>query len=171
MPRLWLVSPNLCLAPCADRTDLTTDRKSEQFRRLIHALFRPAETGPIDLIEERLANWLYDPDPQPFEEATEVWSTVIIQRLKELFHRHGAQETYLPTLIPETKLLSVYPAENPVRLLDADGNLVQLVKCDIIAMARSVPRRHVDRRKRFHLGMQHTEYARGKQPLRAAELW
>jgi hypothetical protein len=149
---------------------LTTDRKSDQYRRLVYALFRPPEKGPIKLVDERLANWVYDLDPDDHEEATEVWSAVIIQRLKELFRRHGAQETYLPTLMPETRLLDLYPADRPVRLLDTDGKLVQLVECDLIAMARSVPRRHVGRRKRFHLGMQHSQFAPGRHPLRAAEL-
>jgi hypothetical protein len=121
-------------------------------------------------VEERADNWLYDHEPTPNEEATEVWSAVIVKRLKDLFHRHGAQETYLPPLIPETKLLDSFPNIKPVRLLDHSGRLVQLVGCDLVAMARSAPRRRVGRRKRFHLGMEYVDIMAGRQPAKSVDL-
>lgn len=150
--------------------DLTADRKSDRFKQLLRAMFQPPQVGPIDLVEERADNWLYDHEPGPNEEATEVWSAVIVKRLKDLFHRHGAQETFLPPLIPETKLLDSFPNIKPVRLLDHSGRLVQLVGCDLIAMARSAPRRRVGRRKRFHLGMEYLDIMSGRQPSKSAEL-
>lgn len=136
----------------------------------MRALFKPAQSGPLDLVEERADNWLYDHEPTPNEEATEVWSAVIVKRLKDLFHRHGAQETYLPPLIPETKLLDSFPSIEPVRMLHVNGRLAQLVGCDLVAMARSAPRRRVGRRKRFHLGMEHIDKFPGRQPARSLHL-
>jgi hypothetical protein len=154
----------------ADHTALTTDRNSKPYKQLLEAIFKPPQAGPINLVAERSTNWLYDDDSDIRQVATEVWSAVIVQRLKDLCHRHGAQETYLPVLIPETKLLEPYAQEDCVRLLDRGGQLVQMVACDLIAMARSAPRRHVGRAKRFHLGMEHRPSAPGRQPSRAVKL-
>lgn len=154
----------------ADYTDLTTDRDSKPYKQLLEAIFKPPQAGPIDLVAERSRNWLYDNDSDVRQVATEVWSAVIVQRLRDLCHRHGAQETYLPVLIPETKLLDPYAQDNCVRLLDREGQLVQMVACDLVAMARSAPRRHVGRRKRFHLGTELHPAPSGRQPARATTL-
>jgi hypothetical protein len=155
---------------CADHKDLTTDRESKPYKQLLEAIFKPPQTGPIDLVSERSTNWLYDNDSDVRQVATEVWSAVIVQRLRDLCHRHGAQETYLPVLIPETKLLDPYAQDNCVRMLDRGGQLVQMVACDLVAMARSAPRRHVGRWKRFHLGTELHPTPSGRQPARAATL-
>lgn len=146
------------------------DRKSDRFQQLLKALFQPAQSGPVDLVDERARNWTYDHKPTANEESTEVWSVVIVKRLKDLFHRHGAQETYLPPLIPETKLLDSFPSIQPIRMLDHNGRLVQLIGCDLVAMARSAPRRGVGRRKRFHLGMEYTDHEAGGQPAKSVDL-
>lgn len=162
-----------CLLTSEGWTDdvaLTTDRNSKPYKQLLEAIFKPPQAGPINLVTERSTNWLYDDDLDTVQASTEVWSAVIVQRLKDLCHRHGAQETYLPVLLPETKLLDPYAQEDCVRMLDRGGQLVQMVACDLIAMARSAPRRHVGRAKRFHLGMEYRPTAPGKQPSTAVKL-
>ena len=163
----------MSLSPTVERANhlaLTTDRNSKPYKQLLEAIFKPPQAGPINLVAERSTNWLYDDDSDIRQVATEVWSAVIVQRLKDLCHRHGAQETFLPVLIPETKLLDPYAQKDCVRLLDQGGQLVQMVACDLIAMARSAPRRHVGRAKRFHLGMEYCPSAPGRQPSRAVKL-
>ena len=85
-------------------------------------------------------------------------------RLTDLLQRHGAVETYLPLLVPETSLLTAFPDLTPVRLLDHAGKIIQLPSSDLLGMARQATRRQIERIKRYHIGRRYSPHPAGGQP-------
>ena len=118
-------------------------------------------------MDNRLDNYTYDND---VDEELQVWLSVVIQRLVDLFQRHGAVETYLPLLIPETTLLSAFPDLSPVRMLDQNGKIVQLPSSELLAMARTATRRRIERIKRYHVGYRYADHPAGGQPRATGDL-
>jgi len=120
-------------------------------------------------LENRIDDFTFDNDDADLYDL-QVWLTVVVQRLVDLLQRHGAVETYLPLLIPETLLLEAFPDLSPVRLLDINGKVVQLPSSDLLAMARSATRRQIERIKRYHVGYKYSDHAAGGQPNTTGEL-
>ncbi|WWC92548.1 uncharacterized protein L201_007507 [Kwoniella dendrophila CBS 6074] len=143
-----------------------TDPKSSQYQPLLNALFNKSSHSIAD-IDHRLVDYTYDNDS---DNQLQVWLTVVIQRLVDLLQRHGAVESYLPLLMPETTLLDHFPGRDPVRLLEKSGQLVQLPSSDLLAMARSATRRQIERIKRYHVGRRYSNDQVGGQPLVSGEL-
>nr|XP_019050908.1 PEK/GCN2 protein kinase [Kwoniella bestiolae CBS 10118]OCF29838.1 PEK/GCN2 protein kinase [Kwoniella bestiolae CBS 10118] len=143
-----------------------TDPKSSQYQPLLNALFDKS-THSIADIDHRLVDYTYDNDS---DDQLQVWLTVVVQRLVELLQRHGAVESYLPLLMPETTLLNTFPGLDPVRLLERSGQVVQLPSSDLLAMARSATRRQIERIKRYHVGRRYMNDQVGGQPLDSGEL-
>ncbi|WVR08793.1 hypothetical protein IAU60_005851 [Kwoniella sp. DSM 27419] len=143
-----------------------TDPKSSHYRPLLNALFEKTSYTLAD-VDNRIADYTYDND---VDDQLQVWLTVVISRLVDLFQRHGAVESYLPLLMPETTLLSAFPDLNPVRVLDTTGNVVQLPSSDLVSMARSATRRQIERIKRYHVGTRYIPHDVGGQPLVSGEL-
>jgi translation initiation factor 2-alpha kinase 4 len=138
--------------------------KSSQYSALLQALFDPGAKFSFD---NRQDDFTYDNDNN---DELQVWLTVVIRRLEEVFNRHGAVETYLPLLVPETTLFSAFPDLTPVRLLDENGKIVQLPSSNILAMARSATRRQIERIKRYHNGYNYKDHTAGGQPEVNGEL-
>ncbi|ODN77808.1 hypothetical protein L202_04931 [Cryptococcus amylolentus CBS 6039] len=143
-----------------------TDPKSTHFTSLLDTLFDPPSHN-ITEVNHRLVDYTFDNDP---DDHLQVWLTVVIQRLVDLFQRHGAVETYLPLLIPETNLLDAFEDLEPVRLIEKSGQVVQLPSSDVLAMGRSATRRQIERIKRYHVGHKYTSHHLGGQPVVAGEL-
>ncbi|OCF45594.1 PEK/GCN2 protein kinase [Kwoniella heveanensis CBS 569] len=145
-----------------------TNPDSSHHQSLLNALFDKSSHA-FSNTDNRVADYTYDND---VDDQLQIWLTVIVQRLVELFQRHGAVESYLPLLIPETPLVSCFPKPEiyPVRLLDTNGNLLQLPSSDLLAMARSATRRQIERIKRYHVGTRYTPHPVGSQPLVSGEL-
>ena len=104
------------------------------------------------------------------DDELQVWLSVVVQRLVELFQRHGAVETYLPLLVPETTLLSAFPDLTPVRMLDQNGKIVQLPSSGLMGMARTAARRNLERIKRYHIGYRFANHPAGGQPRASGDL-
>ncbi|EAL17471.1 hypothetical protein CNBM1630 [Cryptococcus deneoformans B-3501A] len=138
-----------------------TDPKSSHYNTLLDTLFDRTSHNIVD-VNHRLVDYTYDNDS---DDQLQVWLTVVIQRLVDLFQRHGAVETYLPLLIPETTLLDAFPNLDPVRLIEKSGQVVQLPSSDVLAMGRSATRRQIERIKRYHVGRKYTEHQLGGQPV------
>jgi translation initiation factor 2-alpha kinase 4 len=137
---------------------------------LIDALFNRSLRTYSTAADNRHDDYTYDNE---HDDELQVWLTVVIQRLVQLFQRHGAVETYLPLLIPETTLLSAFPNPvtlKPAKLLDPTGKLTRLPSSDLLAMARSATRRQIERIKRYHVGHRYSEHLAGGQPAVAGEL-
>ncbi|OCF54570.1 PEK/GCN2 protein kinase [Kwoniella mangroviensis CBS 10435] len=143
-----------------------TDPKSSQYQPLLNALFDKSNHNIAD-VDHRLVDYTYDNDS---DDQLQVWLTVVIQRLVELLQRHGAVESYLPLLMPETTLLNTFTGLDPVRLLERSGQVVQLPSSDLLAMARSATRRQIERIKRYHVGRRYMNDQVGGQPLVSGEL-
>nr|XP_019007722.1 PEK/GCN2 protein kinase [Kwoniella pini CBS 10737]OCF46503.1 PEK/GCN2 protein kinase [Kwoniella pini CBS 10737] len=143
-----------------------TDPKSSQYQPLLNALFDKTSHSIAD-IDHRLVDYTYDNDS---DDQLQVWLTVVIQRLVDLLQRHGAVESYLPLLMPETTLLHTFPGLDPVRLIERSGQIVQLPSSDLLAMARSATRRQIERIKRYHVGRKYSNDQVGGQPLVSGEL-
>ncbi|KAK8850742.1 hypothetical protein IAR55_004662 [Kwoniella newhampshirensis] len=143
-----------------------TDPKSSQYQPLLDALFDKT-SHTITEIDHRLVDYTYDNDS---DDQLQIWLTVVIQRMVDLFQRHGAVETYLPLLVPETTLLSSFPGLEPVRLLEKTGQVIQLPSSDLLAMGRSATRRQIERIKRYHVGRRYANHQLGGQPIVSGEL-
>ncbi|WRT70924.1 uncharacterized protein IL334_007923 [Kwoniella shivajii] len=143
-----------------------TDPKSSQYQPLLNALFDKTSHS-IANIDHRLVDYTYD---NYSDDQLQVWLSVVIQRLVDLFQRHGAVESYLPLLMPETTLLNAFPGLDPVRLLERSGQVVQLPSSDLLAMARSATRRQIERIKRYHVGRRYSNDQVGGQPLVSGKL-
>ncbi|KAL0241915.1 hypothetical protein I308_106089 [Cryptococcus tetragattii IND107] len=143
-----------------------TDPKSSHYNTLLDTLFDRTSHNIVD-VNHRLVDYTYDNDS---DDQLQVWLTVVIQRLVDLFQRHGAVETYLPLLIPETTLLDAFPNLDPVRLIEKSGQVVQLPSSSVLAMGRSATRRQIERIKRYHVGRKYTEHQLGGQPVVSGEL-
>lgn len=143
-----------------------TDPKSSHYNTLLDTLFDRTSHNIVD-VNHRLVDYTYDNDS---DDQLQVWLTVVIQRLVDLFQRHGAVETYLPLLIPETTLLDAFPNLDPVRLIEKSGQVVQLPRSSVLAMGRSATRRQIERIKRYHVGRKYTEHQLGGQPVVSGEL-
>lgn len=152
--------------PPADVAELTNP-KSSQYPVLLEALFGVPSIANSTLSDNRLDDYTYDND---HDDELQVWLNVVIQRLGDLFQRHGAVEAYLPLFIPETTLLTAFPDLTPVRLLDQNGKVVQLPSSYLLAMARSATRRQIERIKRFHVGRRYADHPAGGQPAVSGEL-
>ena len=133
---------------------------------MIDALFN-ARSHTYASIDNRLDDYTYDND---LEDEFQVWFTVVISRLTDLLQRHGAVETYLPLFIPETNLLTAFPDLSPVRVLDRGGKIINLPIFDLLAMARQVTRRQIERIKRYHVGRSYVNHPAGGHPRVAQEL-
>ncbi|WVQ86282.1 hypothetical protein IAT38_008450 [Cryptococcus sp. DSM 104549] len=143
-----------------------TDPKSSHHRSLLDALFDKTSHS-IAEVNHRLVDYTYDNDS---DDQLQVWLTVVIQRLVDLFQRHGAVETYLPLLMPETTLLNAFPGFDPVRLMEKTGQVVQLPISDLLCMGRSATRRQIERIKRYHVGKRYSNHQVGGQPVVSGEL-
>ncbi|WVF67821.1 hypothetical protein IAT40_002582 [Kwoniella sp. CBS 6097] len=145
-----------------------TNPDSTHHQSLLNALF-DRSSHIFSNADDRVADYTYDND---VDDQLQIWLTVIVQRLVELFQRHGAVESYLPLLVPETALITCFPGPeiDPVRLLDTNGNLLQLPSSDLLAMARSATRRQIERIKRYHVGTRYMPHPVGSQPLVSGEL-
>ena len=157
----------VCTSPASLLTTELTNPKSSQYSALLDALFDANSITYSTSLDNRLDDYTYDNDQ---DDELQVWLTVVIQRMIDLFQRHGAVETYLPLFIPETALLSAFPDLTPVRLLDQGGKLIQLPSSDILAMARSATRRRIERIKRYHVGHRYADHPAGGQPRVSGEL-
>jgi translation initiation factor 2-alpha kinase 4 len=143
-----------------------TNSTSAQYPKLIAALFNPDRRAYAGT-DSRLDDYTYD---NAHDDDLQVWLTVISQRLTQLFQRHGAVETHLPLLIPDTTLLSVFPSTyKPAKLLDPTGKLVRLPTHNLLAMARNVTRRQIERIKRYHVGARYNARFEG-QPSAYSEM-
>ncbi|ORX40873.1 kinase-like domain-containing protein [Kockovaella imperatae] len=144
-----------------------TNPRSTEYSSLLRALFDPHNHAYSVSVDNRLDDYTFDND---VDDELQVWLTVVIQRLVELFERHGAVETYLPLLMPETTLLSAFPDLSPVRMLDQGGKLVQLPSSELLSMARTATRRRIERIKRYHVGHKYTDHPAGGQPRATGDL-
>ncbi|WVQ95416.1 hypothetical protein IAU59_002513 [Kwoniella sp. CBS 9459] len=147
-----------------------TDPASSYHQSLLNALFDKSSQAFSREDDDRIPDYLYDDNE--VDDQLQIWRTVILQRLIELFQRHGAVESYLPLLIPETSLITCFPQSDPgpVRLLDTRGAVIQLPSSDLLAMARSATRRQIERIKRYHVGTRYGPDAAGFQPNISGEL-
>lgn len=144
-----------------------TNPKSSQYPALVDALFDIPPHAFSTSFDNRLDDYTYDND---HDDELQVWLTVVISRLTDLLQRHGAVETYLPLLIPETTLLTAFPDLSPVRMLDQGGKIVQLPSSALLAMARQATRKQIERIKRYHVGRDYADHPAGGQPRVLGEL-
>jgi hypothetical protein len=118
--------------------------------------------------DDKLLDFTYDNEN---DEELQVWLSVVVQRLVDLFQRHGAVDDFVPLLLRETNLLAAFPDLSPVRLLDRAGQVVQLPCSGLLAMARSAARRQIERIKRYSTGRgRYSEHPAGGQPKVIGEL-
>ncbi|RXK39365.1 PEK/GCN2 protein kinase [Tremella mesenterica] len=158
--RQLLLSP---LVPSQDKDEMFYDRAineltnptSQHHQTLLDALFDPDAHAYTTSYDDRPDDYTFDREQ---DDSLQVWLSVVIQRLEDLFKRHGAVETDLPLLMPETSLLKAFPNLKPVRLLDVKGKVVLLPFSDLLAMARSATRRQIERIKRYHIGKKYQNY-------------
>ena len=144
-----------------------TNPRSSRHPSLLSALFDPHHYSYSKSIDNRLDDYTYD---NQIDDELQVWLSVVVQRLIELFQRHGAVETYLPLLVPETTLLSAFPDLTPIRVLDQTGKIVQLPSSGLMAMARTAARRSIERIKRYHIGYRYADHPAGGQPRASGDL-
>lgn len=144
-----------------------TNPRSAQYPVLLDALFDSGSNFFSTSNDNRLDDYTYDNE---HDDELQVWLTVVIRRLEEVFNRHGAVETYLPLLVPETTLLGAFPDLESVRVLDKNGKIVHLPSNNIIGMARSATRRQIERIKRYHKGYRYADHPAGGQPIASGEL-
>jgi hypothetical protein len=157
----------LRLCHATDRFSELTNPKSSQYPALLDALFDQPSHAYSASFDNRLDDYTYDND---HDDQLQVWLTAVISRLTDLLQRHGAVETYLPLLMPETTLLTAFPDLSPVRLLDHGGKIVQLPASDLLGMARQAARKQIERIKRYHVGRKYTDHPVGGQPRVSGEL-
>lgn len=143
-----------------------TNPRSDKYPDLIDALFE-SHTNSFGM-DTRIDDYTYDND---HDDGHIVWLGVVIDRIAQIFQRHGAVDDYLPLLVPETTLLNVFPDLKPVRLLDENGKFVQLPASNLLRMARSASRRQIERIKRYNIGRRYVELAGGGQPAVHSEFW
>jgi translation initiation factor 2-alpha kinase 4 len=165
---------NLCFAVICFALTLMwaalTNPNGEQYPALINSLFNRSLRTYSSTADNRHDDYTFDNE---HDDELQVWLTIVIQRLVQLFQRHGAVETYLPLLIPETTLLNAFPTPvqlKPAKLLDSTGKMTRLPSSDLLAMARSATRRQIERIKRYHVGRRYNEHPAGGQPSVAGEL-
>ncbi|KAI9637172.1 kinase-like domain-containing protein [Dioszegia hungarica] len=140
---------------------------SSYYPQLVTALFDPERRTYSTAADNRLDDYTYD---NPHDDDLQVWITVVQQRLVQLFQRHGAVETHLPLLIPDTTLLSAFrPPGKPAKMLDASGKLTRLPVSNLLGMARNATRRQIERIKRYHIGERYVAEFEG-QPTVHGEL-
>ena len=134
---------------------------------MVRSLFSPNRFSSAG-VDSRLHDYTYDHDEV---DDLQVWLTVINQRLIQLFQRHGAVETHLPLLIPDTHSLSSFHSTfAPARLLDPNGIMVRLPTHNLLAMARNATRRQIERIKRYHVGERYNAHKDEGQPKTYGEL-
>lgn len=119
--------------------------------------------------DNRLEDYTFDNNNE-YDHELQIWLTIVIQRLVDLFQRHGAVDDYIPLLIPETTLLTAFPDLSPVRMLDRSGKIVQLPSSDLLGLARSATRRQIERIKRYHVGRSYVDHPAGGQPRVMGEM-
>lgn len=147
-----------------------TNPNGDQYPALVDSLFNRASRSYTATADNRHDDYTFDNE---HDDELQIWLTVVVQRLVQLFQRHGAVETSLPLLIPETALLSAFPVPptgKPARLLDQSGKITRLPFSDLLVMARSATRRQIERIKRYHVGHRYSEHPAGGQPVVTGEL-
>ncbi|KAI8973080.1 Serine/threonine-protein kinase [Trametes punicea] len=90
--------------------------------------------------------FLYDTDAEPPEHAT--LNTIVIDRLEQIFHLHGAVDIEPPLLMPVTN-----PKDDRSRtlFLDRHGEVVALPNNALAPFARAAARADIKRIKRYHI--------------------
>ncbi|OSC98901.1 Serine/threonine-protein kinase [Trametes coccinea BRFM310] len=91
--------------------------------------------------------YLYDADAEPPEHAA--LNTLVIDRLEQIFHLHGAVDIEPPLLLPVTN-----PKDDRSRalFLDRHGEVVMLPNDALAPFARAAARADIKRIKRYHIG-------------------
>lgn len=127
---------SLGLFPCSGR--FAAKPESPHYQSLISSLFgqppRPAR------------GFLYDsemPDHASLK-------GIVIDRLVELFHLHGAVDVEIPLLMPNMKSHVQDPRQ--VHFVDRHGEVVTLPVSALVPFARLAARTGVSRIKRYHIG-------------------
>ncbi|KAI0666498.1 Serine/threonine-protein kinase [Trametes maxima] len=90
--------------------------------------------------------YLYDADAEPPEHSA--LNTLVIDRLAQIFHLHGAVDMEPPLLMPVTN-----PKDDRSRtlLLDRQGEVVTLPSNALVPFARAAARADIKRIKRYHI--------------------
>jgi translation initiation factor 2-alpha kinase 4 len=145
-----------------------TNPRSTHYPELLDSLFAVQPVASARQADDKLLDFTYDNDN---DDELQVWLSVVVQRLVDLFQRHGAVDDFVPLLMRETNLLAVFPDLNPVRLMDRAGQIVQLPCSGMLALARSAARRQIERIKRYTTGRaRYSEHPAGGQPKVIGEL-
>ncbi|KAI0354133.1 Serine/threonine-protein kinase [Trametes cingulata] len=90
--------------------------------------------------------YLYDADAEPPEHSA--LNTLVIDRLEQMFHLHGAVDIEPPLLMPVTN-----PKDDRSRALylDRHGEVVMLPNNALVPFARAAARADIKRIKRYHI--------------------
>ncbi|KAI0653862.1 Serine/threonine-protein kinase [Cubamyces menziesii] len=90
--------------------------------------------------------YLYDADAEPPEHSA--LNTLVIERLQQIFHLHGAVDIEPPLLMPVT---SSKDDRNRALFLDRHGEVVTLPNNALAPFARAAARADLKRIKRYHI--------------------
>lgn len=136
---------------------------SSHYPALIAKLFNP-ERLPTDS-GSHVMDFTYD----AHLDESQAWTRVVKDRLATLFDRHGAIELVTPLLAPASTTMNI-DQHSVVRLLDSQGNLIQLPSDGMVTFARYVSMKGIERIKRYQFGWRYSENAAGGQPRAVGEI-
>ncbi|EEP79527.1 conserved hypothetical protein [Uncinocarpus reesii 1704] len=132
---------------------LLSDPNSADYKKILSAIFSQPSNKFEDL------TWEIDSrESPPVNEM--VLQGAVKSQLTSIFQNHGAVETTRQALFPRSN----YYGPGVVRLLDPDGNQVQLPFDLTLPNARSVARQHPSIEKMFSFGTVFREAVHGGQP-------
>ncbi|KAI1928290.1 eukaryotic translation initiation factor 2-alpha kinase [Ophidiomyces ophidiicola] len=132
---------------------LLSDPNSADYKKILSAIF----SQPANKFED--LTWEIDSRESPPANEMLIQGAVK-DKLTAIFRKHGAVETTRQTLFPR----SGHYGPGVVRLLDPDGNQVQLPFDLTLPNARSVSRQHPSIEKMFSFGTVFREALHGGQP-------
>ncbi|WEW56618.1 eukaryotic translation initiation factor 2-alpha kinase [Emydomyces testavorans] len=138
---------------------LLSDPNSTDYKKILSAIFSQPSNKFEDL------TWEIDSRESPPANELLIQGAVKDQ-LTAIFRKHGAVETTRQTLFPR----SSHYGSGVVRLLDPDGNQVQLPFDLTLPNARSVSRQHPSVEKIFSFGTVFREALHGGQPRPHSEV-
>ena len=133
---------------------LLSDPDSADYKKLLSAIFSKPAQKFEDIVWDMESR-----EPSPTNN-TLLLQSIIKDKLETIFRKHGAVETSRQALFPRSELYTTGAA----RLLDPQGNLVQLPYDLIVPNARAVARQDYALEKTFTFGTVYREYALGGEP-------
>lgn len=145
-----LLPPRLEDESVQETLRLVTDPSSVYHLQLLDALFAPKAAAEEEIRDATFdAGWQRDGSNSVINPR----EAVVSDFLRMVFLRHGAVEMVPPLLLPpRSGIYSSKNGGNPVSLLDATGQVVQLPRDHLVPFARTIARADNHRLKRFCIG-------------------